>query len=582
MYALLNVAFALLAGLLMTRIFSRWRLPDVTAFLVAGVLIGPFCLGRLGITGVGFAAYEDVAALGTISDVAMGFIAFAIGNEFRLEDLRKTGRQAFIIGIVQALVATALVDLALLGFHFLRPDILSAPAAITLGAIAAATAPAATLMVVRQYKAKGPLTSLLLPIVALDDAVGLVVFAVSFGIAKAMISGALSIVSVLVNPLIEIVLSLLLGMLAGAALTRLEAMFHSNRNRMSMTIAFVFLTVALAALEWRVGEVVIGFSPLLVCMMLGTVFCNICPLSEDLMDRADDWSAPLLAVFFVISGAELRLEVFGELTMVLIGVIYIIFRSMGKYLGAHFSAKAVGCDEKTVKYLGITLLPQAGVALGMCVSAQALGAADGLLVRNIVLFSVLIYELVGPLLTKEALTAAGEITAKPKEVLERRAVQPDGDARAACHLVAVPEQTEAGHVGAGVDAADLAHGLRGLRVKCRHARIRRVAGAVVRKSGLERGGDDADAERLGQHEHVARLRADVLEDVLRVDEAGDAQTVFRLVVLNGVPAGDDAAGLHGLVVPALQNGADGIERKAARHAEQIHRQLRHAAHGVHV
>ena len=386
MYALLNVAFALLAGLLMTRIFSRWRLPDVTAFLVAGVLIGPFCLGRLGITGVGFAAYEDVAALGTISDVAMGFIAFAIGNEFRLEDLRKTGRQAFIIGIVQALVATALVDLALLGFHFLRPDILSAPAAITLGAIAAATAPAATLMVVRQYKAKGPLTSLLLPIVALDDAVGLVVFAVSFGIAKAMISGALSIVSVLVHPLIEIVLSLLL-----------------------------------AALEWRIGEGVIGFSPLLVCMMLGTVFCNICPLSEDLMDRADDWSAPLLAVFFVISGAELRLEVFGELTMVLIGVIYIIFRSMGKYLGAHFSAKAVGCDEKTVKYLGITLLPQAGVALGMCVSAQELGAADGLLVRNIVLFSVLIYELVGPLLTKEALTAAGEITAKPKEVLERRA-----------------------------------------------------------------------------------------------------------------------------------------------------------------
>ena len=414
MYALLNVAFALLAGLLMTRIFSRWRLPDVTAFLVAGVLIGPFCLGRLGITGVGFATYEDVAALGAISDVAMGFIAFAIGNEFRLEDLRKTGRQAFIIGIVQALVATALVDLALLGFHFLRPDILSAPAAIALGATA-------TLMVVRQYKAKGPLTSLLLPIVALDDAVGLVVFAVSFGIAKAMISGALSIVSVLVNPLIEIVLSLLLGMLAGAALTRLEAMFHSNRNRMSMTIAFVFLTVALAALEWRVGEVVIGFSPLLVCMMLGTVFCNICPLSEDLMDRADDWSAPLLAVFFVISGAELRLEVFGELTMVLIGVIYIIFRSAGKYFGAHFSAKAVGCDEKTVKYLGITLLPQAGVALGMCVSAQALGAADGLLVRNIVLFSVLIYELVGPLLTKEALTAAGEITAKPREVLERRA-----------------------------------------------------------------------------------------------------------------------------------------------------------------
>ena len=484
MTAILNLAVALLAGLLMTRIFSRWHLPDVTAFLVTGVLIGPFVLGRLGIPGLGFASYDQVEALSMISDVAMGFIAFSIGNEFRLSQLKKTGKQAMIIGVLQALAALAFVDIALVIFHFLRPDVLSVPAAITLGAIATATAPATTLMVVRQYKAKGPLTSLLLPIVALDDAVGLVVFAVSFGIAKAMISGALSIVSVLVNPLIEIVLSLLLGMLAGAALTRLEAMFHSNRNRMSMTIAFVFLTVALAALEWRIGEVVIGFSPLLVCMMLGTlllgalagfvltkletmfrsnsnrlslsiafiflmvglsavdftvagvdcgfspllvcmmlgtVFCNICPLSEDLMDRADDWSAPLLAVFFVISGAELRLEVFGELTMVLIGVIYIIFRSMGKYLGAHFSAKAVGCDEKTVKYLGITLLPQAGVALGMCVSAQELGAADGLLVRNIVLFSVLIYELVGPLLTKEALTAAGEITAKPKEVLERRA-----------------------------------------------------------------------------------------------------------------------------------------------------------------
>ena len=421
MRTLLSLSVAVLAGLLMTRVAKPLKLPSVTAYLVAGVLIGPYCLGLLGIEGLGFPTQEDVDSLSLISEVALGFIAFSIGSEFRVSELKHTGKQAFVIGVLQALAATFLIDIALVAIALVTNGKLTIAQAITLGAIGTATAPAATLMVVRQYKAKGPLVDLLLPIVALDDAVGLVVFAVSFGIAKAMISGALSIVSVLVNPLIEIVLSLLLGMLAGAALTRLEAMFHSNRNRMSMTIAFVFLTVALAALEWRVGEVVIGFSPLLVCMMLGTVFCNICPLSEDLMDRADDWSAPLLAVFFVISGAELRLEVFGELTMVLIGVIYIIFRSAGKYFGAHFSAKAVGCDEKTVKYLGITLLPQAGVALGMCVSAQALGAADGLLVRNIVLFSVLIYELVGPLLTKEALTAAGEITAKPREVLERRA-----------------------------------------------------------------------------------------------------------------------------------------------------------------
>ena len=383
MYALLNVAFALFAGLMMTRVFSRWRLPDVTAFLVAGVLIGPFCLGRLGVPGIGFATYDDVAVLSVLSNVAMGFIAFSIGDEFRLEQLRKTGRQAFIIGVVQALAATALVDCVLLLFHTARPDLLSAPAAITLGAIATATAPAATLMVVRQYKAKGELTSLLLPIVALDDAVGLIVFAVSFGIARAMISGAVSIVSIFVEPLLEILFSLVLGALAGLLLTELERIFHSNSNRTSMTITFVFLTVALSSLEFTVGGVSIGFSPLLVCMMLGTVFCNYSPLSDDLMHRADKWSQPLLAVFFVISGAELQLEVFAHPMLVLIGVIYILSRSLGKYFGAYFSAKAVKCSPKVVRHLGVTLLPQAGVALGMCVTAQQLGGVDGPLVRNI-------------------------------------------------------------------------------------------------------------------------------------------------------------------------------------------------------
>ena len=419
MYALLNVAFALLAGLLMTRIFSRWRLPDVTAFLVAGVLIGPFCLGRLGITGVGFAAYEDVAALGTISDVAMGFIAFAIGNEFRLEDLRKTGRQAFIIGIVQALVATVLVDLALLGFHFLRPDILSAPAAITLGAIATATAPATTLMVVRQYKAKGPLTSLLLPIVALDDAVGLIVFAVSFGIAKALNTGSFDVISIVVDPLIEIVCSLALGALGGWVLTQLEKLFNSNTNRLNMTIAFVFLTSALAMAEFKIGPVTIGFSSLLTCMMLGTLFCNLCPLSGEIMEKSDRWTSPLFAAFFVISGAGLDLGVFKDGMIVLIGVVYILTRSLGKYLGAHYSAKLMKCEPQICKYLGITLLPQAGVALGMCVTARQLGA-EGDLIRNITLFAILIYELVGPLLTKMALQAAGEIHPMDEAVRNRR------------------------------------------------------------------------------------------------------------------------------------------------------------------
>lgn len=422
MIALLNVALALLAGLMMTRLFSKWRLPDVTAFLVAGVLIGPFVLGRLGIPGLGFPTYDDVAALSVLSNVAMGFIAFSIGDEFRLEALRKTGKQALIIGVIQALVACLLVDAALLLFHMAFPELLSASAAITLGAIATATAPAATLMVVRQYKAKGELTSLLLPIVALDDAVGLIAFAVSFGVARALQTGAVSLVSVIVEPLLEIVLSLLLGAAAGYVLTELERMFHSNTNRTSMTIGFVFLTVGLASLKFEVGGVHLGFSSLLVCMMLGTVFCNLSPLSDDLMGRADRWSQPLLAVFFVVSGAELQLEVFSQPMLVLIGVVYILFRSLGKYFGSAFSAKLVHCSPKVVRYLGITLLPQAGVALGMCVTARQLGDVDGSLVRNIILFSVLIYELVGPLMTKQALKAAGEISEKPPEILNRRAV----------------------------------------------------------------------------------------------------------------------------------------------------------------
>ncbi len=411
MIALLNVAIALLAGLMMTRLFNKWHLPDVTAFLVSGVLIGPFCLGRLNVPGLGFPTYDDVAALGVLSNVAMGFIAFAIGNEFRLDSLKKTGRAALIIGVVQSVVASVLVDLALLLFHLARPDLLSAPAAITLGAIAAATAPAATLMVVRQYKAHGELTGLLLPIVALDDAVGLIVFAVSFGVARALKSGEVSLLSILVEPVVEIICSLLLGAAAGFLLTKLETMFHSNTNRTSMTIAFVLLTVALSSIKFSIGGLQVGFSPLLVCMMLGSLFCNISPLSDDLMNRADRWSRPLLAVFFVISGAELQLEVFGEPMLVLIGAVYILARSLGKYFGAYGSARLTGCSKNVVKHLGITLLPQAGVALGMCVTAQALGSEDGVLVRNIILFSVLIYELVGPLMTKEALKAAGEITA---------------------------------------------------------------------------------------------------------------------------------------------------------------------------
>ena len=439
MEVLLPIAIAMIAGLLMTRVVKPLGLPAVTAYLVLGVLIGPYCLGALGVPGLGFTSMEAVEDMSIISQVALGFIAFSIGSEFRLSELKKTGRQAVIVGIVQALVAALFVDIALVGLYFiLGPEKLPLPVAITLGAIATATAPAATLMVVRQYKAKGKLTSLLLPVVALDDAVGLIVFAISFGVARTLQSGSANVMAIVLEPLIEIVLSLGLGTVMGIILTHIEKAFNSNSNRLSLVIGFVILTVALSMIKFEVAGLHCGFSSLLVCMMMGTIFCNICPLSEDLMERAEKWTSPLYVLFFVVSGAELELSVFTSGIIVLIGVVYIAFRSLGKYFGAYGSCKIAGCSANVTKYLGITLLPQAGVALGMSLTAASLGGMEAQIIRNIVLFSVLIYELVGPMLTKNALMAAGDIQPKSEEVINRRQrkleqAQAKREARAKAH-----------------------------------------------------------------------------------------------------------------------------------------------------
>lgn len=430
----LSVSICMIAGLLVTRLVRLLNLPDVTAYLIAGVLVGTFCLGGVSLGGYYLGYNEHVfeqetlhVVFDVICNLALGFIAFAIGSEFRWSALKKTGKQATVIGILQAVVATLLVDAALIGTHFLLlkvtgKDILPLPAAVLLGAIASATAPAATLMVVRQYKAKGALTSILLPIVALDDAVGLVLFAVSAGIAKAMMSGEISIVSILVEPLLEIVLSLVLGAVIGFALTFAENLFHSNSNRLSLSIAFVFVTVAAAMLHFEIGGVHIGFSSLLTCMMMGTVFCNFSPCSEEMMERTDKWTKPIFILFFVISGAELDLSVFTKPVFLMIGAIYILFRSLGKYFGARGSSMMMHSEPAVQKYLGITLLPQAGVALGMvttvCADPSLASVADT--VRFVVLFAVLIYEVFGPMLTKWALTRAGDITAKPEGKTARR------------------------------------------------------------------------------------------------------------------------------------------------------------------
>ena len=418
METLLSIAVALCAGLLISRFVKPLKLPAVTGYLIAGILIGPYCLGKLGVPGLGFSTTADVKALSLFNDVALGFIAFAIGNEFRLSQLRETGKQATVIGIFQALTATLMVDLLLIGLHFfILGDSISVADAIVLGAIATATAPAATLMVVRQYKAKGELTDLLLPIVALDDAVGLIVFAVSFGIAKAINCGNYDMVSILVEPMLEIVFSILLGFVMGGVFSAAEKYFKSNSKRLSLSIAFVILTVALSMMEFEVGGVKIGFSSLLVCMMLGTVFCNVCDFSADMMDKTDKWTSPLYILFFVLSGAELELDVFSNPSVIVIGLVYIFARAFGKWMGASISSKCMKCSPSVQKWLGITLLPQAGVALGMSVTvAQTLGA-DGELIRNIVLFGVLIYELIGPAMTRIALIHSGDIQPKNEDVV---------------------------------------------------------------------------------------------------------------------------------------------------------------------
>lgn len=406
---LICLSIALIAGLLMSRLAKAVNLPAVTSYLVAGLLLGPFVLGRLGLSGlgIGFGSLEQVEGYGVVTQVALGFIAFVIGNEFRLSSLRSMGQQAITVGIAQAVITTALVDVALVGVHLLFPQVLSLASAITLGSIAAATAPAATLMVVKQYKAEGPLTHLLLMVVAIDDAVGLVLFSASYGVANALEQGHMDLLSVVVEPLMEILLSLLLGAVAGYLLNLLEVYFHSRSKRMSLSVAFVLLTVGVSMLEVEVGGVRCGFSLLLVCMMTGTMFCNVCPTSEELMDRLDRWVSPINILFFVLSGAELDLTILSNPLVLLVGVVYIASRSLGKISGAYASCRATKCSPGIQKYLGITLLPQAGVALGM--AAEAAQLSDGHMVRNVVLFSVLVYELVGPTLTRMALTAAGEI-----------------------------------------------------------------------------------------------------------------------------------------------------------------------------
>lgn len=383
-------------------------MPNVTGYLIAGIILGPCCLSL-----VSKADLENVFSV--ITDVALAFIAFSIGVEFKIANFKHIGKNVVSITLAQALTTALLVDAVLITLA-LTTSIVSLPIAICLGAIATATAPAATLMVVRQYKAKGPVTETLLPVVALDDAVGLIVFSISLAVAKVFAGGeALNFQVIVLEPLLEIVLSLAIGAALGVVLSLGMKIFKSRANRLCLIVAVVFAGCGLTLIEG------LSLSSLLVCMMIGAVYCNMFKESDRLMEICDRWTAPLFMLFFVISGAEL--DLFNIVNVGVVGIIYILVRVVGKYTGAMMGAAAVKAPRTVTKYLGFTLFPQAGVAIGMaaiCSKSLPIEYAAG--ISTVVLCATLVYELVGPIITKTALVKAGEIQ-RPKKAKADSAAQ---------------------------------------------------------------------------------------------------------------------------------------------------------------
>ena len=390
MNILLIVAIAMAAGLLFSRGAHLVKLPNVTAFLVAGLVIGPCVAGII--------SKEQAASMGVISEAALGFIAYSIGGEFKLSYLKEIGKAPLTITAFQGLTTALCVDVGLIALGF------DVPLSLLLGAIGLATAPAATLMVVRQYKAKGPVTQMLLPVVAMDDALGLMVFSISASVAQGMLGGEMTVQSMVLSPLIEIVGSFALGAALGLVLAFCARFFASRGNKLALSIACVLAGVGLCDL--------LNLSSLLVCMMIGAMMVNLSQQREVLMEQCDRFTPPLFLLFFVLSGAELDLTVLPSVGV--IGILYLLLRCIGKWGGTMLGALCVHADDNIRKYLGLTLLPQAGVAIGMASLVAGRVPTLGAQVNTIVLAGVLVFELVGPIITKLALTRAGEIPAVTK------------------------------------------------------------------------------------------------------------------------------------------------------------------------
>ena len=417
------IALLLLAALLSTRLMRLIKLPNVTGYIITGIIMGPFVFGLLfnNFTYEGIKEgiiFQYIDRIKWVSTIALGFIAFSIGTSFKFLTLKVVGKRVIIITLLEALLASIFVIIALVGAHFIAPEHVSWELVLTLGAIASATAPAATLMVIKQYNAKGPLVNTLLPVVALDDAAALILFAILFQMALALAGGNFSLYNMLLKPLIEIMISLTVGLIIGFLISLMNRWFKSRNNRLIWTIFAVFAAVGVYYLFKQPQLGGFELSSLLMCMMAGAVYTNMSKDCNKTLDVFDRFTAPIYMMFFVISGASLDITIFfngNGLLVVIVALIYILFRVAGKYVGAYSGASITHCEPQVKKYLGFALIPQAGVAIGLATTANYLFTANestkeaGNLIIAIILTTTLIYELIGPLVSKFALSKAGEI-----------------------------------------------------------------------------------------------------------------------------------------------------------------------------
>lgn len=431
-YIYLYLAALFLAGLLSTRLMKIVKLPNVTGYIITGIIMGPFVFGLL-FNNFDFSTvssspvYSYISSLSWVSNVALGFIAFSIGSSFKKDIIKSVGKKVIVITIFEALGGSLFVSAILIGMHFIWPDAVSLPLALTLGAIAAATAPAATLMVVKQYKASGPVTNTLLPVVALDDAAALILYAILYQIAQALALGdGFNLYEMLAKPLLEILISLGLGTVLGFMIAGASHFFQSRANRLIWVIAIVFLALGLYYLFQQDFMGNFELSSLLICMMAGAIFANFQKNSYITFEFMDKFTTPIYMLFFVISGASLDLSVFASekgWIVVVLALVYAISRFAGKWVGTFGAAKITKAEDSVQKYLGFCLVPQAGVAIGLATTAShAFGASSnadvqliGSFVLAIILTSTLIYEIIGPISTKIALSKAGEIILEKKK-----------------------------------------------------------------------------------------------------------------------------------------------------------------------